>query len=252
MATPPSPDLSTLDARAREIFREIVESYLTTGEPVGSRTLSKLGGVGLSPASIRNTMADLAGLGLLEAPHAMAGRRHGDDALRDLAQRPRACACDSCAGTDQRVHDRAPRLLVRVSKASAVARAGNAGHGIPQSRHDSLRAVLRGVCRVIRRHRTTRAPSKGTTPCLTRNVGPRSHGPKRPLAAYWPRKFSFIRRICATRPIAGPTGPGTHTRPGISAPDACRRLFPEPVGASSQQPVPRCVGALGVRSGYGK
>lgn len=76
MAQPPSPlDLSSLDARAREIFREIVESYLTTGEPVGSRTLSKLGGVALSPASIRNTMADLMGLGLLEAPHAMAGRR---------------------------------------------------------------------------------------------------------------------------------------------------------------------------------
>ncbi|MGD9968477.1 MAG: heat-inducible transcriptional repressor HrcA [Hyphomonadaceae bacterium] len=74
MPHPNPPDLSSLDARAREIFREIVESYLTTGEPVGSRTLSKLGGVGLSPASIRNTMADLASLGLLEAPHAMAGR----------------------------------------------------------------------------------------------------------------------------------------------------------------------------------
>jgi heat-inducible transcriptional repressor len=74
MVLPPSSDLTSLDARAREIFREIVESYLTTGEPVGSRTLSKLGGVGLSPASIRNTMADLAGLGLLEAPHAMPRR----------------------------------------------------------------------------------------------------------------------------------------------------------------------------------
>lgn len=75
MAVPPAPaNLSTLDARAREVFREIVESYLTTGEPVGSRTLSRLGGVGLSAASIRNTMADLAALGLLEAPHAMAGR----------------------------------------------------------------------------------------------------------------------------------------------------------------------------------
>lgn len=82
MAEPPSPDLSSLDARAREIFREIVESYLTTGEPVGSRTLSKLGGLGLSPASIRNTMADLAGLGLLDAPHAMAGRRPTQIGLR--------------------------------------------------------------------------------------------------------------------------------------------------------------------------
>jgi heat-inducible transcriptional repressor len=83
MALPPSPtDLSTLDARAREIFREIVEAYLTTGDPVGSRTLSRQGGVGLSPASIRNTMADLVGLGLLEAPHAMAGRRPTHAGLR--------------------------------------------------------------------------------------------------------------------------------------------------------------------------
>ncbi|OQW60068.1 MAG: heat-inducible transcriptional repressor HrcA [Proteobacteria bacterium HN_bin10] len=82
MANPASSDLSSLDARSREIFREIVESYLTTGEPVGSRTLSKLGGMGLSPASIRNTMADLASLGLLEAPHAMAGRRPTQLGLR--------------------------------------------------------------------------------------------------------------------------------------------------------------------------
>ncbi|MDZ4691138.1 heat-inducible transcriptional repressor HrcA [Terricaulis sp.] len=82
MAEPPAPDLTSLDARAREIFREIVESYLTTGEPVGSRTLSKLGGMGLSAASIRNTMADLASLGLIEAPHAMAGRRPTHIGLR--------------------------------------------------------------------------------------------------------------------------------------------------------------------------
>lgn len=82
MVQPPAPDLSTLDARAREIFREIVESYLTTGEPVGSRTLSKIGGVGLSAASIRNTMADLASLGLLQAPHAMAGRMPTEVGLR--------------------------------------------------------------------------------------------------------------------------------------------------------------------------
>ncbi len=83
MAQPPaSTDLSVLDGRAREIFREIVETYLTTGEPVGSRTLSRLGAVGLSPASIRNTMADLVALGLLEAPHAMAGRQPTQLGLR--------------------------------------------------------------------------------------------------------------------------------------------------------------------------
>jgi heat-inducible transcriptional repressor len=81
MAAPPS-DLSALDARSRDIFREIVETYLATGEPVGSRTLSRSGHVALSPASIRNTMADLAHLGLLDAPHAMAGRRPTQAGLR--------------------------------------------------------------------------------------------------------------------------------------------------------------------------
>ncbi len=67
------PSLTELDERARDIFRRIVESYLETGEPVGSRTLSK-GGLPLSPASIRNTMQDLTQLGLLGAPHVSAGR----------------------------------------------------------------------------------------------------------------------------------------------------------------------------------
>ncbi|MBT9473567.1 MAG: heat-inducible transcriptional repressor HrcA [Phenylobacterium sp.] len=67
------PSLAELDERAREIFRRVVEGYLETGEPVGSRTLSK-GGVHLSSASIRNTMQDLTQLGLLGAPHVSAGR----------------------------------------------------------------------------------------------------------------------------------------------------------------------------------
>ena len=68
-----SAPLKDLDLRARDIFRRIVETYLETGEPVGSRTLSR-GGVRLSPASIRNTMQDLTELGLLGAPHVSAGR----------------------------------------------------------------------------------------------------------------------------------------------------------------------------------
>lgn len=70
---PRGPSLAELDSRAREIFRRVVETYLETGEPVGSRTLSR-GGVQLSPASIRNTMQDLTELGLLGAPHISAGR----------------------------------------------------------------------------------------------------------------------------------------------------------------------------------
>ncbi|MEM8617182.1 MAG: heat-inducible transcriptional repressor HrcA [Pseudomonadota bacterium] len=65
--------MQTLDTRSRGIFRQIVETYLETGEPVGSRTLSK-GGIQLSAASIRNVMADLTELGLLDAPHISAGR----------------------------------------------------------------------------------------------------------------------------------------------------------------------------------
>ena len=76
-----TPSLSDLDSRARDIFRRIVENYLETGEPVGSRTISK-GGVHLSPASIRNTMQDLGALGLLNAPHVSAGRMPTHAGLR--------------------------------------------------------------------------------------------------------------------------------------------------------------------------
>jgi heat-inducible transcriptional repressor len=62
-----------MDKRSREIFREIVQAYLDTGEPVGSRTISRRG-VSLSPASIRNVMSDLAELGLIGSPHTSAGR----------------------------------------------------------------------------------------------------------------------------------------------------------------------------------
>ena len=70
-----------LDQRSRDIFLEIVEGYLATGEPVGSRTLSK-SGIQLSPASIRNVMADLTELGLLDAPHISAGRAPTHRGLR--------------------------------------------------------------------------------------------------------------------------------------------------------------------------
>ncbi len=69
----PTPTLTDLDDRARDIFRRVVEAYLETGEPIGSRTLSR-GGIQLSPASIRNTLQDLAQLGLLDSPHSSAGR----------------------------------------------------------------------------------------------------------------------------------------------------------------------------------
>ncbi len=61
-----------MDRRSRDIFREIVQSYLDTGEPVGSRTISRRG-VHLSPASIRNIMSDLAEMGLIDSPAHVGG-----------------------------------------------------------------------------------------------------------------------------------------------------------------------------------
>jgi heat-inducible transcriptional repressor len=71
-----------LDARSAAVLREIVEQYVETGEPVGSRTLSRLLPMGLSPATIRNVMADLTEAGLLFAPHTSAGRLPTERGLR--------------------------------------------------------------------------------------------------------------------------------------------------------------------------
>jgi heat-inducible transcriptional repressor len=74
--------LAQLNERSREIFRQIVDTYLTTGEPVGSRNLSRMIPMTLSPASVRNVMQDLEQLGLIYAPHASAGRLPTELGLR--------------------------------------------------------------------------------------------------------------------------------------------------------------------------
>lgn len=71
-----------LDERSREIFRHIVETYLATGEPVGSRNLARGLPMTLSPASVRNVMSDLEHLGLVYAPHTSAGRLPTEQGLR--------------------------------------------------------------------------------------------------------------------------------------------------------------------------
>jgi heat-inducible transcriptional repressor len=68
--------------RPREVFRHLVEAFLASGEPVGSRTLSQRLPLALSPASIRNVMADLESMGLLYAPHTSAGRVPTEKGLR--------------------------------------------------------------------------------------------------------------------------------------------------------------------------
>jgi len=77
-----SPPVNELTERARAIFRLVVEGYLESGVPVGSKTLAIDGGINLSPASIRSVLSELESLGLLAAPHTSAGRMPTEIGLR--------------------------------------------------------------------------------------------------------------------------------------------------------------------------
>jgi len=76
MTQPPDgpPLMEDMNDRAREVFRRVVEGYLTSGDPVGSRSLTRSMSKKVSAATIRNVMQDLEYLGLLNSPHVSAGR----------------------------------------------------------------------------------------------------------------------------------------------------------------------------------
>ncbi len=104
-----------LTDRPREVFRHLVEAFLASGEPVGSRTLSQRLPLALSPASIRNVMADLESMGLLYAPHTSAGRAPTEKGLRlfvdglleigELAPDERVAIEARMSGSGQRIED---------------------------------------------------------------------------------------------------------------------------------------------------
>jgi heat-inducible transcriptional repressor len=136
---PKSPSLIDLDERSREIFRRIVEAYLDTGEPVGSRSISRVLPSALSPASVRNVMADLDELGLIHAPHSSAGRlptelgiRFFVDALLEVGDlskedRARIDAEVSAAGagrSTEQVLTEASQALSGLSRGAGVVLAG--------------------------------------------------------------------------------------------------------------------------------
>lgn len=114
-AEQPQFSLDDLDQRSRAIFREIVETYLSTGEPVGSRTVSRFDTVTVSPATIRNVMSDLENMGLLTSPHASAGRLPTQLGLRlfvdallevgDLTETDRRNITEQLAGRDKNIED---------------------------------------------------------------------------------------------------------------------------------------------------
>lgn len=138
--------LLDLDRRARAIFRQIVDHYLATGEPVGSRTLAKSGAVNLSPASIRNTMQDLMQAGLIAAPHSSAGRLPTQAGLRlfvdgllevgDVTAEERAAIESMVAGSAASAADALERASALLSGL-----AGGAGLVVTPTREAALRHV---------------------------------------------------------------------------------------------------------------
>jgi len=125
--------IDEFNERTREVFRQIVDTYLETGEPVGSRTLSKALDLNISPASIRNVMADLEDSGLLYAPHTSAGRLPTDIGLRllvdgllelgNLTEAERQEISGQCAATGnslEQVLEQAGAMLSGLSQGAGV------------------------------------------------------------------------------------------------------------------------------------
>lgn len=105
------PPISELSDRARDIFRLVVEGYLESGQPVGSKTLANDASVNLSPASIRSVLADLEQIGLLAAPHTSAGRMPTDSGLRmfvDGMMRVAAPTAEERAAIEKRLAEPGP------------------------------------------------------------------------------------------------------------------------------------------------
>lgn len=125
--------ISKLNQRSREIFRVIVDSYMQSGDPVGSRTIARLAGLNLSPATIRNVMADLEDAGLLYAPHTSAGRLPTQQGLRlyvdglmeigDLGAAERAeieARCQAAGQSLPRMMEQASAMLAGLSAAAGL------------------------------------------------------------------------------------------------------------------------------------
>ncbi|MBK9586946.1 MAG: heat-inducible transcriptional repressor HrcA [Alphaproteobacteria bacterium] len=137
--------ITELNERSREIFRFIVDTYLETGQPVASRTISRVAGIALSPASIRNTMADLEDMGLLYAPHTSAGRiptQHGlrfyIDGLMEIGgltageRKKIETSCASAGNTVNEVLEQATNLLSGLSSCASLVVAPKANTAIRQ------------------------------------------------------------------------------------------------------------------------
>jgi heat-inducible transcriptional repressor len=148
-----------LDTRSASILRELVETYVETGEPVGSRTLSRRLPLNLSPATIRNAMADLEDAGLLYAPHTSAGRLPTERGLRlfvdgllefgDLSEKDREAISVRCAASGRSLQEtlgEAGQMLSGLAGAAGMVVAPNAENAV---RHIEFVALGPGRALVV-------------------------------------------------------------------------------------------------------
>lgn len=137
--------ITELNQRSREILRHVVDAYVETGDPVGSRTISKQLGMSLSPATIRNVMADLEELGLLYAPHTSAGRMPTETGLQifvdglleigDLSTDERRDIESRCGAAGQNMNDvleQASTMLSGLSSCAGLVVAPKLDHPLKQ------------------------------------------------------------------------------------------------------------------------
>lgn len=136
-----------LDPRAAELLKLLIERYIHDGQPIGSRTLSRLASLGLSPATIRNVMADLDQLGFVASPHTSAGRvpttrgyRYFVDAL--LQPEPLTDAERAQIEGELVPHNRTPQDLLNVASTLVSQMSAMAGVVTVPKRN---RAILRRI-----------------------------------------------------------------------------------------------------------
>jgi len=150
MILKPSSDqlLREVDERSREIFRHIVDTYLASGEPVGSRNIARALSSSLSPASVRNVMSDLERLGLIYAPHTSAGRMPTQEGLRffiDSIMQVGALDNEECKNIERNIkgHSASVRLDDVLAEASSVLSGltGSAGLVLARKQNSALKHV---------------------------------------------------------------------------------------------------------------
>ena len=151
--------LAELGERPREVFRHLVDAFLTSGEPVGSRTLSHRLPNTLSPASIRNVMADLEAMGLLYAPHTSAGRVPTERGLRlfvdglleigELSPEERRAIESRVAATGRGIEEVLTQATMMLSGLSNCAGLGRAPKADQTFKHVEFVGVTPGKALVI-------------------------------------------------------------------------------------------------------